>query len=62
MFAQYPNTRCHDTRNNLIKFTDDKIKLMLVPNWASVAPGGDLLDVRFVNMEVSFCHREYCDR
>ena len=50
---QYPNTQCHANRDNLAKFTDDKIKRMLAPNWASATPEDNVLDARFVNMEVN---------
>ena len=50
---QYPNTQCHGNRDNLAKFTDDKIKRMLAPNWASATPEDNVLDARFVNMEVN---------
>ena len=49
---QYPNTTCHGSRGNLTKFTEDRIKRMLVRNWSSAAPDDNVLDVRFVNMEV----------
>lgn len=54
---QYPNTKCHDRRDYLAKFTDDRIKRMLVPNWASVAPGDDVLDAGFKHMEAILCAR-----
>tara|TARA_Y100000389_G_scaffold202849_1_gene249447 strand:+ start:119 stop:670 length:552 start_codon:yes stop_codon:yes gene_type:complete len=50
---QFPNTQCHGHLNNLTKFTDNMIKRMLVGDWASAAPEQDVLDARFVNMEVS---------
>jgi len=57
--TQHPNTRCHGHRNFLAKFTEDTIKLMLVPDWASATPEHNVLHARYVNMEVlaSACAR-----